>query len=67
MFLLIYVMAMYLDSLMTDCKYHQAIPKIDMLHNLSCLETRFKSCAVDDLLHSKIHTSAIHSFSDSIN
>ena len=32
-----------------------AIPKISMLHNLSCLETRFRLLCVDDLLHSSLN------------
>ena len=35
------------------CRFEEyAIPKINMLHDLSCLETR---CAVDDLLHSSLN------------
>ena len=32
-----------------------AIPKISMLHNLSCLEMRFRLLCIDDLLHSSLN------------
>ena len=32
-----------------------AIPKIKILHNLSCLETRFRLMAVDNSLHSSLN------------
>ena len=32
-----------------------AIPKIKLLHNLSCLETRFRQLAVDNSLHSSLN------------
>ena len=32
-----------------------AIPKINMLHNLSCIETRFRLLCVDSLLHRSLN------------
>ena len=43
-------------------KVQCAIPKINMLHNLSCCKTRFSCCAIDIYC-----TAALTSFSDSIS